>query len=111
MKKTKTAKTKSPQKTLAVRITTKLLGKAPETKSFNLHDGRKIRTVLELIDELETMSEEHFKQYVNEAENHFSNWIEHVFENKELADEIRHVHNRIDAQRAILKKLVKELIR
>ncbi len=94
---------------IKVTIVKKVLGKAPEKYSFSLHDGRKLRSVYELIDELETMTDETFKQYVTDAENHFANWIEHVFSEKDFANELRHAHNRIDAQRALLKKLVKEL--
>ncbi len=106
--KPKLAKPKHLRK-LKVTIIKKTLGKAPEKYSFNLQDGRKLRSVYELIDELETMTEETFRQYATEAENHFANWIEHVFSEKTLADEIRHVHNKIDTQRALLKHLVREL--
>src|SRR5574341_2453368 len=95
----------------AVKITIakKILGRTPEKYSFYLHDGRKLHTIYELIDELETMSEENFRHFVTDTENHFANWIEHVFSEKHLADELRHVKNRIDTQRAILKHLVREL--
>jgi hypothetical protein len=98
-----------PKATIHVTITRKVLGKAPEKYCFNLPDGRKLKSVYELVDELETMSEENFRQYVSETENHFANWIEHVFSEKNLANELRHVRNRIDTQRAILKHLVREL--
>ncbi len=101
------AKTKNPA--VKVAITRKMLGKAPEQYSFSLQDGRKLKSVYELIDELETMTEETFRQYVTDTENHFANWIEHVFSEKSLADELRHIRNRIDAQRTILKHLVREL--
>ena len=94
---------------IKVTIVKKILGKTPEQYSFNLQDGRKLRTVYELIDELETMTDETFRQYATGMENHFANRIEHVFSEKELAEEIRQVHNRIDAQRAILKHLVRQL--
>jgi len=95
--------------TVHVIITRKVLGKAPEKYCFNLSDGRKIRSVYELVDELETMSEENFRHFVTDTENHFANWIEGVFSEKALADELRHIKNKIDTQRAILKHLVREL--
>jgi len=107
----KTRPSHKPKTTVHVTITRKVLGKTPEKYSFNLPDGRKLRSVYELIDELETMSEENFRHYVTETENHFANWIEHVFSEKHLADELRHVKNRTDTQRAILKHLVRELIK
>jgi hypothetical protein len=109
-KKTRVTKPKHNSKPFVkVAIVKKTLGKAPEKYSFNLQDGRKLRSIYELIDELETMTDETFRQYATDFENHFANWIEHVFSEKSLAEEIRHVHNRIDAQRALLKHLVREL--
>ncbi|MEM3154506.1 MAG: hypothetical protein QW165_02990 [Candidatus Woesearchaeota archaeon] len=106
-KKMKKAPMRKP--VIYVTITKKILGKAPEKYSFHLHDGRKLRSVYELIDELETMSEETFRHFVTDTENHFANWIEGVFKEKQLADELRHIKNRIDTQRALLKHLVREL--
>ena len=105
----KKSKQKIAKPKIKVTITKKILGKTPEQYSFYLQDGRKLRTIYELIDELETMSDETFRHYVTDMENHFANWIEKVFSEKYLAEEIRHVHNRIDTQRAILKHLVREL--
>ena len=96
---------------IKVTVTQHILSKAPESKSFTLKDGRKIRNVLELVDELETMTEDNFKHFVTETENHFANWIEGVFDTKDLARELRTIHTRMDTQRAILKKLVRELIK
>lgn len=102
-------KTNGPK--VKVTIERKIFGKAPEKHVFYLKDGRKLETIYELVDELETMREEMFKEFVNEADNHFANWIEHVFGEKSLADELRHAHDKIEAQRAILKHLVRELIK
>lgn len=93
-----------------VTITKKVLGKAPEECSFYLSDGRKLQSVYELIDELETMTEDSFREYVNEFGNHFANWMAHVFDENHLAEEMRKIQNRMDTQRLLLKHLVKELI-
>lgn len=112
MKKKKARKAaKRTKPTVSVVITRKILGKAPGKYAFQLHDGRKVHSAYELIDELETMSEENFKHFVTDTENHFANWVEGVFNEKTLAAELRHVRNRIDTQRAILKHLVRELTR
>jgi hypothetical protein len=94
-----------------VTITTKSLGKAPEEKTFVLKDGRKLRTLYELVDELETMSEGIFREYVNDMKNDFANWIEGVFGDKALAADLRKIKNRIEAQHALLKHLVRDLRR
>ena len=100
---------KKAKPAIHVTITKKILGKAPEKFCFNLTDGRKLRSVYELIDELETMSDDTFRQFATDADNHFANWVEHVFSDRALADELRHIRNRIDTQRAILKHLIREL--
>ena len=92
-------------------ITIKTLGKAPEEKTFVLKDGRKLRTVYELVDELETMNDATFREFVNNTKNDFANWIHGVFGDKPLAEEIRRIKDRMETQRAIMKHLVRELKR
>ena|SRR3989344_7793825 len=106
----KPARKHKPKKTVKITIVKKILGKTPEKHEFYLRDGRKLETVFELIDELETMTEDTFKEYVTDAENHFANWMEHVFDEKSLAHEMRRIKNKAETQRALLKHLVKTLI-
>ncbi len=87
----------------------KTLGKAPEEKHFVLNDGRKLSTLYELVDELETMSDKTFKEYVSSGVNHFANWINDVFDSKELAEELKQVEHRIGAKKAVFSHLLKEL--
>jgi hypothetical protein len=84
------------------------LGQAPDDKTFVMHDGRKLRTLYELVDELETMSEETFKSFVNDIKNDFASWVEGVFHDKPLAEELKRLKNRIEMQRGLLKHLVRE---
>ena len=98
-----------PKKAVKITVFSKVLGKAPEKYSFVLHDGRKLRTVYELIDELETMNNDVFKNYVNESKHDFANWLGDVFEAKALSEEIRKTQNKLDNQRAIMKHLIREL--
>lgn len=100
-----------PKRVAKITVVRKLFGKAPEKYSFYLTDGRRLDTVYELVDELETMNDEMFHHYVNDMDNHFANWIDHVFDDRALAEDIRYMHNRIEMQRAILKHLVRELIK
>ncbi|MBI4150951.1 hypothetical protein HY492_02385 [Candidatus Woesearchaeota archaeon] len=92
-----------------VTLKTSITGHAPEEKTFVLKDGRKLRTLYELIDELETMPDALFHEFVNGNKNDFAAWIEGVFNEKSLADELRKLQSRFDHQRAILKHLVREL--
>lgn len=108
--KKKAAKKKvKPKTSVKVSVTRKVLGKAPQHFEFHLSDGRKLESVYELIDELETMAEDQFRHHVSDMDNHFANWIEHVFDEKHLAEELRLIKDRIETQRTLLKHLVREL--
>jgi hypothetical protein len=98
-----------PDAKVEVSISSKSLGEAPEKYHFVLHDGRHLRSLYELVDELETMSDDTFRMYANEAKNDFSTWVRDVFDEKHLAEDIQAVHHRIDMQRAVLKHLVRDL--
>lgn len=94
-----------------VTVMGKSLREAPEKFHFVLHDGRHLRSLYELVDELETMGDDAFRGHANEFKNDFASWVRDVFDEKHLAEEIARVQHRIDAQRAILKHLVRELRR
>ncbi|MEM2915997.1 MAG: hypothetical protein QXT19_01405 [Candidatus Woesearchaeota archaeon] len=98
-----------PTTRLEVFYRKKEFGKAPVEKHFVLQDGRKIESLFQLIDELETMAEETFKSHVNEWKNDFANWIRDVFEAPSLAEEIQKIRDRIETQRAIMKHLLREV--
>lgn len=95
---------------IEVTIKRKIFGNAPEKYHFVLSDGRKLKNVFELIDILDTMSDELFKSHVIEAKNDFSNWIKDVFEENELADKLSGIDNKVATQIALLKYLIKELL-
>ncbi len=76
--KKKPAKPKTKRQ-VYVKVKTKLLGEAPQEYEFYLNDGRRLGSVFELVDALETMSDEIFREHVTEAKNDFSSWIKDVF--------------------------------
>ena len=78
--------------------------------AFVLPDGRKLKNVVHLIDELETMPDEVFYSYVNEFKNDFSNWLRDILKEDAVADELQLVNNRLDAQRTLLKHVVRKFI-
>jgi len=108
-KKTHKDKHKKNETLVEVYCYKKELGKAPEEKAFILHDGRKLKTIYELIDELETMPDDIFREYVTWERNDFANWINDVFEVPDLSTEIRRLQNRFDVQRGLMKHFVREL--
>ncbi len=91
-------------------IKKKLLGEAPGEHHFVVADGKKLKNIIELADAFETMSEEVFRHHVNEARNDFSNWVRDIFYDHSLADDISRARNKVDAQVAVLRRLVKELL-
>lgn len=101
---------KKPVQTVEVIIKKKILGEAPVEHHFVVADGRKLKNILELADALETMSEEIFRHHVNEARNDFSNWVKDVFYDHSLAEDIAMAKNKLEAQIAILRRLVKEMM-
>ncbi|MBI4141574.1 hypothetical protein HY484_01460 [Candidatus Woesearchaeota archaeon] len=101
-------KQKIPER-VEVHFVKKSLGKAPEEHHFVLHDGRKLKSLYELVDELETMSEDAFKDYVSEFKNDFANWTKDIFHAPELADELFKIKNKFDTQKAVMKHLLRDM--
>ena len=92
-----------------VNIVRKTLGRSPEEYHFVLHDGRKLKSMYELVDELETMSEDAFKEYVSDFRNDFANWARDVFHAPDLAEELTRVRNRFETQKAIMKHMLRDV--
>ena len=65
-------------------------------RQFVLCDGRKIRSGKELADILQLMNDDMFKYHVTDNKNDFSNWINDVFGEPELAKKLRTVRNRLE---------------
>ena len=91
-------------------IKKKILGEAPEEHHFVVADGQKLKNVIELADALETMTEEIFRHHANEFKNDFASWVKDVFYDHSLAEDISRAKNRLEAQIAVLRRLVKELM-
>jgi hypothetical protein len=100
---------KESGKPAKVTVREHVFGEAPKEKVFYLADGRKVKSLLELTEALENMSEDVFRHHVSAARNDFSNWINDVFKDKELAQDIKGVRDRADAEIRLLKHFVKKL--
>ena len=109
-KRPRQAKLAEPAASFEVTIRKKVLGDAPEEHHFVLRDGKRLRNLFELVDELETMHDDVFGHHVCEFHNHFANWVKDVFNEHELAEEIKNIENRMEMQRALIRKLVKEVM-
>ena len=111
-KQTKQAKPKKQDKakTNEVIAVKKLLSTAPEQHSFFVADGTMISNLAQLVDRLETMHEDTYKFHANNDKNDFSNWIRDIFEDAQLAESLKTASNKIEAQLAIAKRLLKEVL-
>ncbi|MEK6964052.1 MAG: hypothetical protein AABX70_06480 [Nanoarchaeota archaeon] len=61
---------------------------APD-KQFILKNGERIASLKDLVEKLDSMSEEVFKEHVTENKNDFANWIKEVLKQEKLSEEIR----------------------
>lgn len=65
-------------------------------KYFVLCDGRKVKSGKELADILQLINDDMFKYHVTDTKNDFSNWINDVFGEPELAKKIKTVRSRLE---------------
>lgn len=58
---------------------------------FVFNSGIRAKNLKELAEQLDKIDKKTFNHHVNSKKNDFSNWINHVFNEKKLADELREV--------------------
>jgi hypothetical protein len=76
---------------------------------FVLSDGRKIKNVKELAEEMGKMEDAVFFHHVTDERNDFAQWIKDVFDETELAEQISHIKNKHELQKKIYEYILKEL--
>lgn len=82
-----------------------LLKEVKDSHKFILSSGKKIKSIPQMIGELKYLSDKDFKEHINEEKNDIANWINDVFQDKELAEKIRNTNRK----RKIIKLLEKEM--
>lgn len=103
----KAASEKRPYEVIAVK---KLFTEAHPSNHFFVSDGSVIKNVVELIDSLEKMHEDTYKFHANEEKNDFASWVKDVFGEHQLAENLKSAASKADAQLAVAKSLLKELL-
>lgn len=95
-------------KSITKEAASKFLSDVPESNKFWCNDGTALSSLKELKNALHAMKKETFAHHVNESRNDFSNWINDVIGDSELAEKLRGMHdkNRIAKE---IKKRVNEL--
>lgn len=97
----KPRKTKTEKHSLFVEIT-------PD-RYFVTCDGRRIRDCEELADILHQINDDIFKFHVTNEKNDFSTWIHDVFNDEDIAESIRKIHDRTAMRAELYKKLFERL--
>jgi hypothetical protein len=81
------------------------LADVPEDKAFWCTDGRVMKNLNELEKALLEMSDETFRYHANESKNDFSNWIQDVIGDVQLADNLRRNTTRTEAAQSIATRI------
>jgi hypothetical protein len=61
----------------------------PEEQAFVLANGEQLRTLDDLSEAINLIDPETFQTHVNAEKNDFANWVEHVFDEVGLAENLR----------------------
>ncbi len=96
---------KSTLQKKAAKPAKKLLEKVPAEYVFWCHDGSVYTNLYELIEGLQTMSDETFAYHSNLEKHDFSNWIRDIIGDGELADELMMVASRPEAVSCIMARI------
>lgn len=85
------------------------IARASPGKHFTLADGTSLSNFIELVHALEKMSAETFKHHVTETKNDFSNWINDVFDDHELGDELAKKKTKTETHVAVMQHVINKL--
>src|SRR3989344_4354227 len=83
----------------------KLLSTAPEQHHFFVADGTRIGNLPQLVGALETMHEDTYNFHANSERNDFSNWVRDIFQDDELAESLKTIATKTEAQLVVAKRL------
>ena len=76
-----------------------------DDKVFFVNNGMTIKSLYELRDALVTMSDDTYNFHANEEKNDFSNWVEEVHKDADLAKRLQKAKNRGEAFKFVLERL------
>jgi len=92
-----------------VRIQSRKLGEAPKEYHFVLKSGEKLKSIQELAQAMETMGEDVFRHHVTDFRNDFAKWVNDVFNERKLAEELGRVKNKTETELKLLRHIAKKL--
>ncbi len=82
--------------------------KCDEAHAFRAMDGASYRSVVELANALDTMSDDTFYYHVTEQKNDFCSWLKEVFHEEALADKMLRARTKDRHQIVMLKHLLEK---
>lgn len=88
-----------------------ILAEAPEEKHFILNNGKKIAHYVELADIIEELHSEVISNHINDLKHDFAMWINDVFSEKELAEQLAKESDPKRIRLLIYKHLVDKYLR
>jgi uncharacterized protein YeeX (DUF496 family) len=71
--------------------------------AFYVHEGPTVRNLRELLEEMKEMSDEQYNFHTKKRGNDFANWVDHVLNEKTLADKLKHAPSKSAAIYALEK--------
>jgi hypothetical protein len=86
-------KSQAKQKEQAKRF----LAPVPDENIFWCHDGKAFKSLQDLANGLEAMSDETFAYHSNEVKKDFSNWVRDIIKDEELASDLASAGSRTEA--------------
>ena len=85
-----------------------LLKDADKEHYFYLCDGNVIKNVLDLSKHIEKMSDEVFGHHVNDMKNDFSSWINDIYSDEKLANNMLETTDKDKTQIVLLKAVIEK---
>ncbi|MDZ7726277.1 MAG: hypothetical protein U5L75_01715 [Candidatus Campbellbacteria bacterium] len=95
------------KKSSSSRTRKKRLVIAPPETAFFAVNGAVLYSLLDLYNELATMSDEEFSFHAGDESNHFANWVRDVVKDKSCAKDLQSANTRRKARSVVKKYLVK----
>ncbi len=100
------SKTHSAKKKSAASVTPKV---APDEYAFVTLDGKRLKSILELAHELDTMADHVFYHHVTFDRNDFANWVRDVFAEQALSEQIAKSQDKHNTHIIVLRHIVQQL--
>jgi len=81
------------------------LGDVEDDKRFWCQDGKVIKSLKDLEEALNNMTDDTFRHHSGEERNDFSNWIREVVGDEKLARDVSKARSRIQASKAVAQRV------